>query len=140
MNERIGWLVTEPTPGHCELRDPDDVLRFSGDAKTALAQWAFAQSTIAALAAERDKLRAVVAKLPKDGDGNPVVPSDERWTLEGKHVRVGMIEDDVIGLVHVGFADWRRDGEDEWGEYADELYSTREAAEAAQAEKDNDHD
>lgn len=76
---------------------------------------------------------AIIAKLPKDAEDNPLAPGVVRWTMEGIEVRIGAIYDDGLQVAHVGHATILEDHshDEEWDEYAYELYPTREAALAA---------
>jgi hypothetical protein len=86
------------------------------------------------------KLRETMERLPRDGDGNPICPGAELWTLDGTNIAVGCVDADSLGtgIVHVGYADWRRYGDNEWDEEASELFGTKEAAQAAKGANGNE--
>lgn len=85
-------------------------------------------STVAEQAAELERLRAVVDRLPKTADGVPVTPGMEVWKhlKNGKAVSLGTIE----SIHHYDATTSRWPYRDQANPY-ELIYSTREAAEAA---------
>ena len=69
------------------------------------------------LGRERKRLQAIVDKLPKTADGVPIVPGRRVWQTPGDWYGVKMSM--TAGPYCTTFPEW------------DEVYSTREAAEAA---------
>jgi hypothetical protein len=71
------------------------------------------------LIAEVVRLRAIVGKLPKTADGEPVVPGMKLWIVNSSNEAV-----ETEPLLLGDSEGWLQD-------YEMEVYSTREAAEAA---------
>ena len=72
------------------------------------------------LAYDRNRLQAIVDRLPKTADGVPVTPSMELWWVDGAS----------------GISAYGRESMPTIHHYIEDTYSTREAAEAARAKAD----
>ncbi len=83
---------------------------------------------LAAVEAERDRLKAIVDTLPKTADFSCLVPDMHVWRIEdNEEMVVESIGND--STIHVGGLPGVND--DCWDELAEDLFSTREAAEKA---------
>lgn len=87
---------------------------------------------LAAVEAERDRLKAIVDTLPKTADFSCLVPDMHVWRIEdNEEMVVESIGND--STIHVGGLPGVND--DCWDELAEDLFSTREAAEKARETK-----
>lgn len=83
---------------------------------------------LANVEAERDRLKAIVDTLPKTADFSCLVPDMHVWRIEdNEEMVVESIGND--STIHVGGLPGVND--DCWDELAEDLFSTREAAEKA---------
>jgi hypothetical protein len=82
----------------------------------------------------------IIGKLPKDSHGNPIVPGQHRWVVGGAPEHNWSVPDETIqevvvegigndSTILVGGLPGVDD--DLWEVYGEELYESREAAEAA---------
>lgn len=85
--------------------------------------------------AERDRLRAIVERLPVDAEGNPLTPGMERFTLATNEAGSGLVATPFLvvfvgdGIVRGTLGGYRTQYNAE--RLPGHIYSTREAAEAA---------
>ena len=88
------------------------------------------------LVTEIHRLRTIVAKLPINADGQPIVPGDKAWVNKGwgtkaaesvpTHVVIETIQPSYCDTVIVG--QLREDGDDLWEECPCDIFSTAESA------------
>lgn len=82
----------------------------------------------------------IVAKLPINGDGDPIVPGDRGWITVGFPAGDSAVVEVDIECVYSGtevvlVEQLREDGDECWEVVTEDLFSSREAAEAAREAK-----
>gem|GEM_PF-4722152 len=81
--------------------------------------------------AKIEALRATVSRLPKDADGKPITPGTHRWVTHDDGRAEEVIVEFVGTAAELVVGGLPGTNDECWEEFAADLHSTREAAEAA---------
>ena len=105
-----------------------DCTQFDGDPRIGLTLF---RNVAGVLGKEVRQLRATVSRLPKDADGKPITPGTHRWVTHDDGRAEEVIVEFVGTAAELVVGGLPGTNDECWEEFAADLHSTREAAEAA---------